>query len=331
MRFQLALVLAASLLGGCLDLGGDDCSGGGGDDDGESSGGGSGSGVGDCPGGPTCAPETPDGLTFSGAQVVASSFPASADTGHNHIAAGGTDVIQLQDDGAPFDLVYTAAVDDPLVLSIESVVGATVALRGHGGTTELDIDDPASGLLFDRYAYASSGLATAIAVPAPPAVDFYDRTAAGFAFWPGDLSIGIALLDRETPAHRLVDTSLALTLAGATQTHWDQISMPDATVGHYAVTVTSGGLIASAEVDVVDHADVIVPLFTNSGFACFAALLGGNFINGVPWTYTIGGETVPSDEAVFGPNCVFDPSGATTFTVTASAGGQSITADVTPQ
>ncbi len=318
MRFVLAIIA----LGGCFDFTGD----------------GAGetvpvtSGVGDCPGGSTCSPRTPDGLAFEGEAPVLALFPPNADTEHDHIVTGGDDVIQLFENDEPFPLAFDAEVDNPAALAIQSSGASSVTLVGGIGTTELDIVDPDTGLLFDRAAYASSPLASAAAIPTYVVVsapDLWSATASAFAFWPGDLDVAIALLDADG-ANRLVDTSIVLTLAGATQRDWQTLAVPGATAGTYAVGVASaGGGMTTAQILVVDHADDLVALVTSGGFACFAAETGGAFVVGIPWTYTIAGAAVSGDDNGLGPNCVFSPAGDQPFTVTASAGGQSITVDVT--
>jgi hypothetical protein len=328
MRFHHAIVLAAaSMLGACGgNLPANGGVGGVGDDTGGDDGGGS--AVGDCPGGSTCSPKTPVGLDFAGAAPLLNDFPPYADIDHNHIAVGGVDPIAIEESSQPFDLVFTASSDDPSILSIDGVDGDVVTIRGLGGETELDIVDPATGLLFDRYAYASSPLASAVAFSTSPFVtspDWLTGSAPAYAFWPGDLSVGIALLDAGE-SHRLIDTSAVLTLAGATQTRWDQISIPGAVAGSYTVTATiGGGATAIANVDVVDHADDVMQLFSSGGMTCFAAEAAGAFIVGIPWTYMAGGVAIEGDDGGFGPNCIYAPSGTM---VTASAGGQELTVTV---
>lgn len=286
--------------------------------------------TGDCPGGSTCSPKTPDGLDFSGEVPVLPSFPPDADLGHNHLATGGADEIQLRADDVPFDLPFTAQVDDATAISVDSTTTSTVTLRGHGGQTELNIVDPATGLLFDRYAYASSALASVRAVPAPWSGEVVGDDARAFAFAPGDLAIGVAMLDGQSSAHRLIDIDATLTAQGATQIGWDLLSLPGAALGHHALGVASGGATAATEIDVVDHADDLVQLQTSyADQACFGAEATGaatpEQIIGLSWTFTVNGAARPS--SFFGTNCVDLPLGASS-TVVASAGGKSLTVQV---
>ncbi len=324
MRFQLAIVVFASACVNMDEGGSFGGTGGGGDGSG-----GSGSSVGDCPGGATCSPKTPNGLQFSGAVPAFNSFPPDADTLHNHIAAGGTDVIQLRDGDAPFDLPYTPSVDDPSALAIASSSSSTVTLRGLGGTTELDIVDPSTGLLFDRYAYASSALAAAAVVPGGATAEMVYDDVDAYAFMPGDLAIGIALVDGQVPAHRLVDTSATLALAGATQTDWDTLALPGAVVGSYTIALATAGTTATATLDVVDHVDSVARIDSAFGdVACFGADTAGKFVVGLSWTFVFDGQ--PVDASIFGTNCIDIPD-SVAHTVTATAGGESITVQVIAQ
>src|SRR5580704_10015768 len=121
MRF----VLAIFALGGCFDFTGD----------------GAGEtvpvhgGVGDCPGGSTCSPKTPQGLAFDGNEPVLGLFPPNADSEHDHIVTGGVDVIELLEDGSPFPLAFDAQVDNPAALTVEGSAAASVTLIGGIGTT----------------------------------------------------------------------------------------------------------------------------------------------------------------------------------------------------
>jgi len=295
MRLVLALVLCA----GCFDFTGD----GAGDSLSFGSGG--------------------QSLTFAGAQVVLGEFPPGVDSDHANVATGGTDLIALASDGAPFTRPFDATVDDAAAITIAAVDGASVTLLGGAGTAELDITDPETGVLFDRYAYAASAIASAAVVPTAAVIsspDVLTSTAAAFAFWPGDLEVGIAL-ENSGGANRLVDTSLVLTLAGATQLDWQTLSVPGATPGTYAVAVGDTGI--AAQLAVVDHVDTLALLIAFGGVACFAADTDGAFVVGVPWSFTVDGAPVPGMSGL--ASCVAASSGDH---VTASAGGLSLDTNI---
>ena len=83
------------------------------------------------------------------------------------------------------------------------------------------------------------------------------------------------------------------------------------------------------DVEVTASADAITPLVTTSGIACFGAFAHGAFISGIPWTYQIDGQVVPSNNGGLGPNCIINTTSGS-FTVTATAGGKSVTVTTTP-
>jgi hypothetical protein len=126
------------------------------------------------------------------------------------------------------------------------------------------------------------------------------------------------------PANRLVDTSASLALAGATQLDWNQLEIADAAVGTHVVEVRVGNVTKSAEIRVASTADSIQPLVAAGTVACFAAYSEGAFISGLAWQFTSNGEPLAAYDTL-GPNCVIDPSGSPAFTVTATAGGRSLT------
>lgn len=297
-------------------------------DDGGGGGGGGGGGdpsFGPC-GEPLCSPQAPaNGLQFIGVQPALNEFPNQGNV-NNHIAIDGTHEVELRADGAPFTLPYDAVPLVPTVLDVEAVEGARLTLRGLGGTTYLHIVDP-DGLPYDRYPYASSAFAsaTAVAIDEWLTASQYGTAAQTFAFAPGNRRIGIAYLNDSAPRNRLVDTSATITLAGATQTDWDRISVA-ATVGVHTATVTVGGIEATVDIEVTDTADLIEPLFMLTDIACFGAFTHGAFISGLAWTYTVENQTIPGDTFFLGPNCVFKPGSLSgSFTVTATAGGKSLT------
>jgi hypothetical protein len=127
------------------------------------------------------------------------------------------------------------------------------------------------------------------------------------------------------------ETCSPLTPNGLTQTDFDRLHVPAGTVGHHTVAVAAGGAAHSVDVEFVDHADTLQALEAAGTLACFGAYAHGAFIAGLTWTFTVNGAAVPGDATVFGPNCVWNPS--TTggpFTVTATAGGKSLTVTTTP-
>lgn len=336
MRIILGCMLVMSAAG-CFDF--DDNNGDGyhGSDGGNGGGGGGGGGNGgsnpdpdpDCPGSDQCSPLTPHGLVFHGAVPINMAVPNGFDNDiHNHISAGGTDdidihVVSQNATVVDFDHPFVATASPPL--HVTGLDGVTVHLTETVGLGPLDISDPHTGLLFDRYHYASSQFARAMIIPAEEAVIQADYTnpSGPFAFWAGDLDVGVALLNALIPPNRLVDTSAALVATGATQSGWDTLHFAAIAVGTYDVTVASGGYEQTAHFRVVDQVDDIIAIPTFFNIECFAARSQGAFIAHVPWTFTVDGQA-PSDSDGFslGPNCVFASSGQV---IVASAGAKTLT------
>ena len=289
---------------------------------------------GNCPRGETCSSQTPNGLAFVGAQPVFLMYPNGIITNINHqLAVGGHDIIDLQQAGTDFTLPFTTAASSASTLGIDSTDGAKVTIHSiQAGTSYLRVLDP-QNQLYDRENYAASQLSQLLAVPVSEqfTAPSQGASATSYVFATGDRTVGIALLDSGTTQHRLIDTSLVLALPGATQTRWDSIRIPNAQVGHYAVSVSVGGTAVPRMVDVeiVDKADGISAVLAKGGVACFAASAHGAFVAGLSWKFTINGFDIPADNDI-GGNCVADIFANPTFTVTASAGGQTLTVTTTP-
>lgn len=289
---------------------------------------------GDCPGGDTCSAKTPGGLAFTGAQPVSAAFPNGWDSSvYNHILSGGADVIALADanadTAAPFALPFTASTDDP-ILVIEGANGAVIDLRETTGIAHLRIVDPSTGELFDRYAYASSPLARALAIPTTIGEQEQLNAAIyaqGAAFWHGTTTVGVAMLS--TANNRLIDTEMTVALDGATQTAWDTLKLPASLgAGHHAISAaTSSGLTQTVDLAIVDHVDSVAVLYADADVACFAATTDGAFVVNVPWTFEIAGQVVQQDAFShwMGESCLINPNNAHPFAVTAHAGGMSAT------
>jgi hypothetical protein len=284
---------------------------------------------GNCPTGETCSDQTPNGLSFVGAQPVFLPFPNGVITNINHqIAVGGTDVIDIQAAGKDFALPFTAVSQYDTDLHISNTTGAKVSLTAaQASTTYLRILDP-SGELYDREAYASNSISELLAVPSTEQVTASGggtgSAATSFVFATGTHTIGIALLDAGYPQHRLIDTSLTLAATGSTQARWDAIKLVAPTAGHYAVAATSGGSTRMVDVEVVDKVDAITTLSSQGAIACFAATVHGSFVANLAWKYTVNGiDVAPYND--LSPNCVADIFANPGFTVTATAGGQSVT------
>jgi hypothetical protein len=269
-------------------------------------------------------------LEFSGVQPVNNNFPNQLDL-NNHIAVGGTHDVTLKLDTDFTELAQPFDADTltPSLLAIDEVSGPHVRLRAvAGGLDALVISDPSTGELYDDALYAMSEFSRAVAIG-----EEYLTSSDGsistqpYVFAAGSRRVGVAYLNGATPPNRLVDTSATLSVAGATQTRWDEVTFEAATAGIHTIDVTIGGVQTSIEVEVVEDADEVKSLFTVSGIACFGAFAHDTFISGAGWTYTIDGVPFVSDPAltaVFGSNCVFF-DGADEHTVKATSFGTTIT------
>jgi len=270
---------------------------------------------------------------FVGVQPIAPVYPFGwTATLHNHILDGATDDIELADPDAtttaPFLLPFDAASDDP-VLEILGSDRSNVHLREATGVAHLRIVDPSTGELYDRYAYAASPLASAAVIANAGQVTSVNAAmwAQGVALWKGSDTAGIAMLDAS--ANRLIDSTMVVSLAGATQTAWDTLKLPSLAAGHYAIAVaTSSGLARTVDLEIVDRVDSIAVIQVDDDLACFAATTNGAFVANVPWTFEIAGQVVQQDAFShwMGQTCLINPTHAHPFTVTAHAGGLSATA-----
>ena len=260
--------------------------------------------TGECPAGEVCSPKTPNGLHFFGDALVDDILLS----GPVPTAIGGTQNVKLEYDRGngqlvPLDLAYTADDDGAIGVKVDHVTGAFVVVKGTGSRTNylriLDADD---GTLFDRKQLTGAALKTIQVVTAD-----FERVPVGknLAWGTGLQHIGVALYgDVQTgsgpESQRLVDTSMALTLAGSERVAWDIVRIPNATVGTATLQVTAGDKPA-ANVDVViaDHADSLAAIApplsippNGSQEVCFMAQAQGRYLAGLVWMYDVDGTTV---------------------------------------
>ena len=295
--------------------------------------------TGECPAGETCSDLTPRGLQFVGADMT----DDLALSGPSATAIGGTQDVQLQYDPTEghyvaLDLPFTADDDGGNGVKIDHVAGSVVTVRGMAVRSNyLRITDATTGELFDRKQLTGAAIDSIKLVAntfdiAPP-----DRELAWLA---GNVQVGIALYGQVQEGggptdERIVDQSMQLTLAGATQRAWDLVEMPAAIAGTYALGVTAGDKpTAHLDIVVVDHLDSLVVDPANpatvlpNGVAtvCFDGYASQRFVAGLTWHFLVNGV----DKAGLG-NCVgVGSSTATsgTITVVGSADGMSATTSV---
>ena len=282
---------------------------------------------GQCPTGETCSPETPSGLQFIGSSLLG----AFVVGGPLATAIGGTQEIELDIEAAigvyvPLNLAYTVDDDGGTGVRFDHQNGNIVTVRGAGSSSNyLRILDATTGDLFDRKMLTGSQIAAIAVVPAT-----LDEIPTGMpvAYAAGQVDVGVALLDAS--GERLVDTSMVATLGGATQRAWDTLELPNASPGDFALSVTAGDSSPSQlTVSVVGGADAMVAIDPASTIApgddiCFAATNAGRYVAGLAWSFTINGVATAGTA-----NCVSGDQPSGDLTVTASAGGQTATVEMT--
>jgi hypothetical protein len=294
--------------------------------------------TGECPAGEVCSPKTPNGLHFIGDALVDDVLLS----GPVPTAVGGTQNVKLEYDRGngslvALDIPFTADDDGGIGVTVDHITGAFVVVKGAGSRTNylriLDADD---GTLFDRKQLTGAAVTTIQLVTAD-----FERVPVGknLAWATGRQNIGVALFgDVQTgsgpESQRLVDTSMALTLAGSERVEWDIVRLPNATVGTSALQVTAGDKpAANVDIVVADHADSLAALTppttipaNGSQEVCFMAQAQGRYLAGLVWTYDVDGTTVTKGNGTndITRNCIVATTTKTTGSVIvkATAGGQ---------
>ncbi|MEO6774157.1 MAG: hypothetical protein ABI467_14255 [Kofleriaceae bacterium] len=294
--------------------------------------------TGECPAGETCSALTPRGLEFVGADMT----NVLGLSGPSPTAIGGTQDVQLRYDPTQgrfvaLDLPFDADDDGGNGVKVDHTAGNIVTVRGVAARSNyLRITDAATGELFDRKELAGAAIDSIELVPNTFDLVPTDRE---LAFIAGDVEVGVALLgqvqDSGGPTEqRIVDQSMQLTLAGATQRAWDRVELPAATAGTSALAVTAGERpTANLDVVVVDHLDQLVIDPASSATVapnataevCFDGLANDRYVAGLVWHFLVDGVAKAGSG-----NCVGVTTTATsgTITVIGSADGMSATATV---
>jgi hypothetical protein len=291
--------------------------------------------TGECPAGETCSDVTPTGLQFIGNGLYGELLLS----GPRPTAVGGTQAIALQYeryDGVDIalDQPFTADDDGGIGVKVDAISGSQVVVRGAGSRSNylriLDID----GLLMDRKELTGAAVNKIGLIPADLESVPADKE---LAFAAGEREFGIAIYgDVQTSSgprsQRLIDTSMALQLAGSSREGWDSLSI-NAAVGTSTLSVTAGDKpAANLDFIVVDHADTVSVInpapstiaVNQSQSVCFQALASGRYVAGLTWTYVVDGATSVKGEGTLQRNCVSVSTQKTSGTVSvqATAGGQ---------
>jgi hypothetical protein len=296
--------------------------------------------TGECPAGETCSPLTPDGLEFVGADMT----DDLGLSGPSPTAIGGTQDIELEynrNGGAlmALDLPFAADDDGGNGVKVDHVAGSIVTVRGTGSRTNyLRITDATTDELFDRKELTGAAIDSIKLVSDTSDSPPIDRELAWLA---GNVEVGVALYGQVQESggptdERIVDQSMQLTLAGATQRAWDLVQLPAANAGTYGLAVTAGDKpTANLDIVVVDHIDTLVADPANAStvlpqgiaFTCFDGLANDRFVAGLTWHFTVDGVAKDGIGNCVGAGSSTATSG--TLTVVGTADGMSATATVT--
>lgn len=299
---------------------------------------------GECPAGEVCSPDTPYGLHFIG-NPMADEFFLS---GPSATAIGGTQEIELEYERVngrriAMDLPYVADDDGALGVRVLEQNGPIVTVGGQRSRKNyLRIVDPTTDELYDRYEIAGAAISDIRLIGTEAEVV---PAGAELVWAPGDQRIGIALFgevqDGNDPEiQRIVDSSMALSLSGSERTAWDELRLPNATIGIHPLTIDAGDVAPrSFDLEVVGSADAILvvggapPSVHPNGSAtvCFEARNAGRYIYGLTWQYNVNGEASTNGKGAAMRNCVrveaeLGQSG--TIPVSAAAGGRQIDIEV---
>lgn len=291
--------------------------------------------TGDCPAGEVCSDATPRGLHFEGAELGDSLLPL----GPFPTLAGGTQALRLTYDPGTgilreLDQPFLADDDGAAGVEIARTEGAIVTVRGVSSRTNyLRITDP-DGLLYDRKQLGGATLAAIRIVPTRPE---QLRQGEDVVFGPGAQELTVALFGmiQGGTESRVVDEAMAIALAGATREAWDTVRVPQLAAGRHAVTVTAGDRPGAAiDVEAVAGADAIVAhdagtelALTGSSLVCFSAHAAGRHVAGLDWTFAT--DNGAAESSLLRNCAAVTPARAGALSLTATAGGQSLTAPFT--
>lgn len=296
---------------------------------------------GECPAGEVCSPATPYGLHFIGNPMADEIFLS----GPSATAIGGTQDIDLEYERAnglryALDLPWMADDDGALGVRVLEQQGARVTVGGQRSRANyLRIVDPSTLELYDRYEIAGA----AITDMHPIGTEAEVVPAGAELVWaPGDQKIGIGLFgevqtDNGPEIQRIVDSSMVLSLAGSQRTAWDELRLPNATVGVHPLTIEAGDVAPRTfDLEVVGNADQIAPIGeavlarNTTSTLCFQATNAGRYIYGLTWQFSVDGQAVTHGKQDARRNCVAIETGVgtTAVPVTVTAAGRSLSLDV---
>lgn len=303
-----------------------------------------------CYEGETCSVDTPNNLEFRGMDVAGDSGGQPGRT-----AIGGTQMIKVLDPTddftspgvfkRPYTTDTTLPADARFGLGVEVVdhAGHVITVRGFADGENYLRVLARDGTLYGRTILAAAAIAHR---QVRPRYEYGGPDADEEIVWvPGehDISVGLwatPLYETESSLDLLVDESMTLALPGATQTRWDTIRTPVASVGHRDLVVTAGSGAVVLDVETVAAPDSIEGASENyysgspsgSTLLCFVARHGTRYVAGVRWSFTVVGGQVLTSDVIDTPRsgcAYFAGNGQRTLHVSATASGFTQIVDVT--
>jgi hypothetical protein len=285
-----------------------------------------------CPAGEQCANETPEGLSFEGAQV--SWFIGN---GVANTAVGGTQTILITDniDDMPLTWPFEPKVTGTS-FAVSSTGEASVSLSAPtAGTGYLRITRPADGYLYDRIPIESRAVSRMQAHPSLTE-SWPGFGADSWAAYAGStVDVAVALYD--SGGGWLVDESMAITANTLVRrSAWDSVEIRPTVAGTTTLSVSTGDVDGTVDVTVVDTLSSISgpspqqAAVNATREVCFDAFAGSVRVFGAPFAFQVSGPALilPISEQEHRSCLEVRATGLGTITVTASVGSLTATGQV---
>lgn len=282
MKIQSMLLASSSLLAACSSAGDR-------------------AGSGECPAGETCSDKTPDGLYFRSIGRANGVFP---NDGPDVTAIGGTQTVRLFEkngaDDFPLAHAFTVSAAPSVTADVNSV--DSVRLTGVAeGSNYLRIFDAEDGGLFDRINVEAAAVASAAIVP------LHESPLLSFAYAEGSR---VVVELKDASGRYVIDDTMSVT--GGVREQWDTFALGEGPIGTRRLTVEAGnGAPINVDIQVTSPPNAIelqlssLPIKESSlGRVCFEAKYNDTRVAGLPWTFTVDGQSVQAVEG----SCVMVPT-----------------------
>lgn len=255
-----------------------------------------------------CSHDTPNNLEFRGMDIT-------GQTGGSPglLAIGGTQRVTVLDpsdsltDPVPFAQPYTTDTSRPsdgrFGLGVEAIgqSGNVITVRGTAeGYSYLRVLAP-GGELYGRTVLGAKAIHHRQVRPPYAYGGPTEKDTVVWAAGAQEISVGLwSAPDSIGTSDLLVDESLTLSMAGATQTSWDTILVPAAAPGHRELLVSGGSGSVVLDVETVAAPDAIASApgsssqlsIYGSERLCFVARHGTRYVAGAAWSFTMDGGQV---------------------------------------